>query len=85
MSKARNRALPIHDLFEVVMYLHDQEFHHYTECADGDEAEDHVYLHVVELLRWFATRQSAAYPQYAKAACVCLDEFNTVQGEKAAA
>jgi hypothetical protein len=47
-----SREIPLIALREVLEYLHKEELRHYIECRLDGDAEDHIYLHVLELLRW---------------------------------
>jgi hypothetical protein len=55
-------AIPFKAIVEIVQYLHDsnEECRHYCDClltpGDGD---DHIYKHVLTVLRWLKTTEYA--------------------------
>jgi hypothetical protein len=51
----RKVAAPIKDIFGMIRYMHHQELHHYGESLMGGDVSDHVYEHVLRVLRWLKT------------------------------
>ena len=75
-----SREIPFSALREVLEYMHKEELRHYIECRLDGNAEDHIYLHVLELLRWL--EQSAASGNHISImhhAGACLAEYEIAE------
>jgi hypothetical protein len=75
-----SKEIPLSALREVLEYLHKEELQHYIECRLDGGAEDHIYLHVLELLRWL--ERSAASGNHISImhhAGACLAEYEIAE------
>jgi hypothetical protein len=71
-----SREIPFSALLEVLEYLHKEELRHYIECRLDGDAEDHIYLHVLELLRWLEqSAASGSHISISDFAGACLAEY----------
>jgi hypothetical protein len=78
MSREIPLNMPLLALRDVLEYLHNEELRHYIECRLDGDAEDHIYLHVLELLHWL--RQSATPGSHiADFAGACLAEYEIAE------
>jgi hypothetical protein len=68
------KSIPIEALVEVLGYMHNEELNHYRDhlLDDDCEDEDHIYDHVLTLLRWIATTYAPGEAQ--TFALRCIDE-----------
>jgi hypothetical protein len=78
-----SREIPFSALREVLEYLHKEELQHYIECRLNGDAEDHIYLHVLELLRWLeqsaTSGSSGSHISIIHHAGACLAEYEIAE------
>ena len=49
-----NKHIPYPAIWGVIKYMHDDELRHFCECLLDGDADDHIYRHVLALVKWLA-------------------------------
>jgi hypothetical protein len=74
------KEIPFIALREVLEYMHKEELRHHIECRLNGDAEDHIYLHVLELLRWLErSAASGSHIPISDFAAACLAEYEIAE------